>query len=67
MIKNWKKQLDNGEKVGVIFMDPLKAFDTISHSLLLTKLKVYGFSDQALSLLQLPMQQISEKHNKQFS
>ena len=21
MIKNWKKQLDNGEKVGVIFMD----------------------------------------------
>ena len=51
MIENWKKQLDNGEKVGVIFMDLSKAFDTISHSLLLAKLKAYGFSDQALSLL----------------
>ena len=65
MIENWKKQLDNGEKVGLIFMDLLKAFDTINHSLLLAKLRVYVFSDQALSLLQsyLPMQQISEKHN----
>ena len=65
MIEKWKKQLDNGEKVGLIFMDLLKAFDTINHSLLLAKLRVYVFSDQALSLLQsyLPMQQISEKHN----
>ena len=59
MIENWKKQLDNGEKVGVIFMDLSKAFDTINHSLLLAKLKAYGFSNQAL----LPLQQISEKHN----
>ena len=52
MIENWKKQLDNGEKVGVIFMDLSKAFDTINHSLLLSKLKAYGFSNQALRLLQ---------------
>ena len=30
MIRNWKKQLGNGEKVGVIFMDLSKAFDTIN-------------------------------------
>ena len=52
MIENWKKQLDNGEKVGVIFMDLSKAFDTINHSLLLAKLKAYGFSNQVLRLLQ---------------
>ena len=52
MIANWTKQLDNGEKVGVIFMDLSKAFDTINHNLLLAKLKGYCFSNQALSLLQ---------------
>ena len=52
MSENWKKQLDNGEKIGVIFMDLSKAIDRINHSLLLAKLKAYGFSNQALSLLQ---------------
>ena len=50
--ENWKKQIDNGENVGVIFMDLPKAFDTINRSLLSAKLKAYGFSDQAFSLLQ---------------
>ena len=52
MIENWKKQLDNGKKVGVIFMGLSKAFDTINHSLILAKLKGYGFSKKTLSLLQ---------------
>ena len=33
-------------------MDLSTAFDTINHGLLLAKLKVYGFSNQALHLLQ---------------
>ena len=51
MIENWKKQLDNDEKVGVIFIDFSKAFDTINHGLPLAKLKTLWFSDQALSSL----------------
>ena len=53
MIKNSEyRQLDNDEKVEVIFVNLSKAFDMINHSLLLAKLKANGFSNQALSLLQ---------------
>ena len=45
MVENWKKQLDNGEKAGVILMELSKAFDTINHSLPLAKVKAYGFSN----------------------
>ena len=51
-LKKKTKQLDNDEKVEVIFVNLSKAFDTINHSLLLAKLKANGFSNQALSLLQ---------------
>ena len=54
-IENWEKQLGNGEKVGVIFMDLSKALDMINDSLLLAKLKTNGFSNQTL--------EISDKHN----
>ena len=33
-------------------MELSKTFDTINHNLLLAKLKTYGFSNKALSLLQ---------------
>ena len=36
-----KKQLDSGEKLGVIFMNLLKAFDRINPSFLLANLKTY--------------------------
>ena len=44
--KTWKKQLENEEKVGVIFMDLSKPFDMINHSLLLIKLNSCEFSAQ---------------------
>ena len=44
MLENWKRTLDKGEYVSVLFMDLSKAFYTINHDLLVVKLKGYGFS-----------------------
>ena len=51
LLEKWKKALDKEENMPAIFMDCSKAFDTINHSLLLAKLKAYGFSKQALSFM----------------
>ena len=51
MLEEWKNALDKEENLSAIFMDLLKAFDTINYDLLLTKLKAYGFSKQALSFM----------------
>ena len=51
MLENWKSALDKSESVCALFMDLSKAFDTINHDLLLAKLKAYGFSKDALTLM----------------
>ena len=42
LIEYWKVIQNNGSKVGVIIMDSSKAFNSLNHELLLTKLKAYG-------------------------
>ena len=51
MIEKWKANLDNGNKIAVLIMDLSKAFDTLEHSLLLSKLKAYGFDERSLIFL----------------
>ena len=43
-----KNALDKEENMSAMFRDFPKAFDTINHGLLLSKLPAYGFSKQAL-------------------
>lgn len=51
MIEKWKQYLDNKGHAGAIFMDLSKAFDTISHELLIAKLEAYGFTKPALEII----------------
>ena len=48
LIENWKKTLDQKGFGGAILMDLSKAFDTLNHELLLTKLNAYGYDKNSL-------------------
>ena len=48
----WLKSMDQGQINGVIFLDPKKAFDTIDHQILLSKLQAYGIRDHTLKWFQ---------------
>ena len=49
MTEDWRNSIDNKEAVAAVAMD--KAFDAINQSLLLARLKAYGFSPHALELM----------------
>ena len=42
VIDSWTKALDNGESIDVVYLDFMKAFDTVPHKRLIGKLKSYG-------------------------
>ena len=48
-LDQWYRALDKRSFVGVVFIDITKAFDTVSHNLLLSKLPSLGLSTSAVS------------------
>ena len=48
LTETWKSALDNGNVVGVVYIDFQKAFDTVSHEILIYKLQAMGLSGDML-------------------
>ena len=61
MLEKWKSTLDKDKHVGTVSMDLSKAFDTINHDLLITKLEAYGFSTNALLFMLSYLQKRSQR------
>lgn len=51
-VNDWTKIVDNGYELDVVYLDIAKAFDSVSHQLLLTKLKNYGVTGKTLAWLE---------------
>ena len=51
LLQSWQKELDYGGFVGTILMDLSKAYDCISHELLVAKLECYGLDELSLKLV----------------
>ena len=51
MIETWKEALDRNGAAGGILTDLSKAFDCLSHELLIAKLYAYGFGHSALNFI----------------
>ena len=51
LLEDWKKALDKNQYLAAILMDLSKAFDCLSHDILLSKLSAHGLSPKSVELL----------------
>ena len=52
MIENWKKSVDKGKTFAALLTNLSKAFDSLSHDLIIANLNAYEFSLSAARLMQ---------------
>lgn len=51
LVEDWKYERDTGKTVAILSTDISKAFVSVHPTLLMTKLKAYGFSESAFNLM----------------
>ena len=50
-IEKWKQSVDNGDSFGALMTHLSKAFDCLSHELLIAKFDAFGFDKMSLKLV----------------
>ena len=61
MLEKWKSSVDKGKAFGVLLTDLSKAFDCLSHELIIAKLNAYGFSLSVRKLMQSYLSQRKQR------
>ena len=51
LTEDWKLAVDSKQFIGILSTATSKAFDSLHPSLMISKLKAYGFSEESLSLM----------------
>lgn len=59
----WPLNIDKGLVNAIVFIDLKKAFDTVDHKILLTKLEMYGIRDMSLKLFESYLTDRQQKCN----
>ena len=69
MLEKWKSSVDKGKASGVLLTDLSKAFDCLSHVLIIAKLNAYWMQSFCLKLMQnyLPERKQRTKINQAYS
>ena len=49
VLDEWTEALDDGYSIDCVYMDFQKAFDTVPHRRMLSKLSTYGFTDSMIN------------------
>ena len=67
LTEDWKLAVDSEQSIEILSTDMSKAFDSLHPSLMINKLKAYGFSEESLSLMRSYLFQSTKQSQTKWS